>query len=59
MAALVVVIVLAFVAFVLLLMGLRIVQEYERGIVFRLGRVRPIVMGPGLHVIIPAVDPAH
>jgi len=56
MAALVVVIVLAFVAFVLLLMGLRIVQEYERGIVFRLGRVRAQVKQPGLNVIIPFVD---
>jgi regulator of protease activity HflC (stomatin/prohibitin superfamily) len=40
----------------LVIMGVRIVQEYERGVVFRLGRVRPMVMGPGLHVIIPGVD---
>jgi regulator of protease activity HflC (stomatin/prohibitin superfamily) len=36
--------------------GLRIVQQYERGVVFRLGRVRPGVRNPGLNVIIPIVD---
>jgi regulator of protease activity HflC (stomatin/prohibitin superfamily) len=43
-------------ALIALLMGLRIVQEYERGIVFRLGRVRPEIKGPGLNVIVPFVD---
>jgi regulator of protease activity HflC (stomatin/prohibitin superfamily) len=47
---------LVVVALIALLMGLRIVQEYERGIVFRLGRVRSDVKGPGLNVIIPFVD---
>jgi len=32
------------------------VQEYERGIVFRLGRVRTNVKGPGLNVIVPFID---
>lgn len=36
--------------------GLRIVQQYERGVVFRLGRVRSEVKEPGLRVIIPLVD---
>ncbi|MCA1824874.1 MAG: slipin family protein [Frankia sp.] len=36
--------------------GLRIVQEYERGVVFRLGRVRPGLKMPGLNVIIPIID---
>lgn len=36
--------------------GLRIVNQYERGVVFRLGRVRPNVKQPGLRVIIPIVD---
>ncbi len=35
--------------------GLRIVQQYEMGVVFRLGRVVH-VKGPGLRVIIPLVD---
>lgn len=39
----------------LILFGLRIVQQYERGVVFRLGRVVS-VKGPGLRVIIPIVD---
>ena len=38
--------------FVLLLTGLRVAQEYERGVVFRLGRYRGL-RGPGLYWIIP------
>ena len=38
------------------LFGLRIVQQYERGVVFRLGRVRPEAKEPGLRLIIPLVD---
>ena len=38
-------------------MGLRVVNEYERGIVFRLGRVTPDTAKlPGLRFIIPFVD---
>ena len=37
---------------VLLLSGLRIAQEYERGVIFRLGRYAG-VRGPGLYWIIP------
>ena len=36
--------------------GLRIVQQYERGVVFRLGKVRPQIKEPGLRVIIPLID---
>lgn len=39
-------------AVVLLLSGIRIAQEYERGVVFRLGRFTGI-RGPGLYWIIP------
>jgi regulator of protease activity HflC (stomatin/prohibitin superfamily) len=53
---LVVLYVLLFLILVAVLMGLRIVQEYERGLVFRLGRVRQQIKGPGLNVIIPFVD---
>ncbi|MGP3920834.1 slipin family protein [Nonomuraea sp. 10N515B] len=45
-------------AAVLLLLGfaaIRIVQEYERGVIFRLGRVIG-AKGPGLFFIIPIVD---
>ena len=41
---------------VLIAMGLRIVQQYEQGVVFRLGRVQPEIRGPGLRVIIPVID---
>ena len=37
---------------VLLLSGLRIAQEYQRGVVFRLGRYTGL-RGPGLYWIIP------
>ena len=37
------------------LSGFRISQEYERGVVFRLGRLRG-VRGPGLYYIIPFID---
>ncbi len=35
--------------------AIKILREYERGVVFRLGRVRP-VKGPGLVIIIPVID---
>jgi len=40
----------------LLLTGVRIVKEYERGVVFRLGRVLPGAKGPGLFLIVPIID---
>src|SRR5215213_3833797 len=41
---------------VLLLLSVRQVQQYERGVVFRFGRLLPDVRGPGLRFILPAVD---
>ena len=35
--------------------AIRIVQEYERGVIFRLGRVQG-AKGPGLFFIIPWID---
>ena len=40
----------------LLLMGVRIVNEYERGVIFRLGRVKEGAKGPGVFFIIPFID---
>ncbi|MFF0222507.1 slipin family protein [Streptomyces sp. NPDC004629] len=34
----------------------RVVKQYERGVVFRLGRLRPEVRGPGLTLVVPFVD---
>lgn len=42
--------------FITILAGLRIINQYERGVVFRLGRVRSVVKDPGLRVIIPYID---
>lgn len=36
--------------------GVRVIKQYERGVVFRLGRLRSEVRAPGLAVIVPAVD---
>lgn len=52
----VVLVILVIVLFVIILNGMRIVAQYDRGVVFRLGRVRKEVKDPGFHVIIPIVD---
>ena len=36
--------------------GVRVVKQYERGVVFRFGRVRPTLVGPGLALLVPGVD---
>jgi regulator of protease activity HflC (stomatin/prohibitin superfamily) len=46
---------------IILASALRILNEYERGVIFRLGRVRtvggkPMAKGPGLIFLIPVVD---
>jgi regulator of protease activity HflC (stomatin/prohibitin superfamily) len=45
----------AFIVFVLILMAIKVVTEYERGVIFRLGRLLG-AKGPGLFFIIPFVD---
>jgi len=52
----VVLIILLVVAFIIVANGVRIINQYERGVVFRLGRVRGGVKGPGLRLIIPIID---
>src|SRR5918998_1678032 len=48
----------AVVLFVVFLVGsaVRIVNEYERGVIFRLGRVQGRAKGPGLFILLPLVD---
>jgi regulator of protease activity HflC (stomatin/prohibitin superfamily) len=53
---LVVLIALAVIALIAAATAVRIVQQYERGVVFRLGRVRDDTRGPGLTLIVPIVD---
>ncbi|MFF9086700.1 slipin family protein [Streptomyces sp. NPDC014991] len=43
-------------ALVFLAMAARVVKQYERGVLFRLGRVAEGVRAPGLNLIIPFVD---
>ncbi len=52
------VVVFAVVLFVIFLLGsaVRIVKEYERGVIFRLGRVQGQAKGPGLIFLVPIVD---
>jgi regulator of protease activity HflC (stomatin/prohibitin superfamily) len=42
--------------FSILFSAIKIVKEYERCVVFRLGRVRPQVSGPGFFILIPFVE---
>lgn len=48
--------VLLFLFLIIIASSVRIVQEYERGVIFRLGRVIAGAKGPGLFFIIPIVD---
>lgn len=41
---------------ILLLMTIKIVPEYQRIVILRLGKVLPRAMGPGLVLIVPLVD---
>jgi len=41
---------------IIVLAGVRIINQYERGVVLRLGKVRPAVKEPGLRLIIPFID---
>ena len=47
----------AFVVLVIIVKSVRVVNEYERGVLFRLGRVDPKnLKGPGLRLIFPFID---
>lgn len=55
MAAVIVLIVIAFVLFVFAASGIKIVRPYQKGIVEQLGRYKATV-GPGLKLIIPVIQ---
>jgi regulator of protease activity HflC (stomatin/prohibitin superfamily) len=55
-AALVIVGVLVFLIVLFLFSAIKVAREYERGIIFRLGRLLPEPKGPGLFLLIPVVD---
>jgi regulator of protease activity HflC (stomatin/prohibitin superfamily) len=49
-------IILAVIILIIIANGVRIINQYERGVVFRLGKVQGDVKQPGLRLIIPIVD---
>lgn len=50
------IIVLIVIALIIVANGVRIINQYERGVVLRLGKIRPLIKQPGLRLIIPIVD---
>ena len=55
-AALVILAIVVFLILLFALSAIMVAREYERGIVFRLGRLLPAPKGPGLFILIPVVD---
>jgi regulator of protease activity HflC (stomatin/prohibitin superfamily) len=55
-AVLIIVAVLLFLVILFLISAIKVAREYERGIIFRLGRLLPEPKGPGLFILIPIVD---
>ena len=55
-AAIVVLVIVLFLALIFALSAIKVMREYERAIVFRLGRLFPQPKGPGLILLIPVVD---
>src|SRR6184192_982871 len=55
-AGLVALVVILFLLALFAIAAIKVAREYERGIVFRLGRLLPEPKGPGLFLLIPVVD---
>src|SRR5205814_1989488 len=55
-AALIAVAIFLFLIVLFLFSAIKVAREYERGIIFRLGRLLPNPKGPGLFILIPIVD---
>jgi regulator of protease activity HflC (stomatin/prohibitin superfamily) len=55
-ALIVTAVVVAFVALLLLASSVRLVQQYEQGVVLRFGRLLPTIRQPGLQLIVPFAD---
>ena len=55
-ALLIVVAIMLLLLVMFLISAIKVAREYERGIVFRLGRLRAEPRGPGLFILIPVVD---
>ena len=59
MTTLLIVLVVLALVLVALALSVRILKQYERGVLFRLGKVRGGPRGPGVVLIIPLVDRLH
>src|SRR5438067_409464 len=55
-AALAILVVVVFLLILFLISAVKVAREYERGVVFRLGRLLDPPKGPGLFLLIPVVD---
>jgi regulator of protease activity HflC (stomatin/prohibitin superfamily) len=55
-AALIVLAVLIVLFLILLTSSVKVLREYERGVIFRLGRLKGGASGPGLFLLIPLID---
>jgi regulator of protease activity HflC (stomatin/prohibitin superfamily) len=55
-AALIIIAILLFLIVLFLFSAIKVAREYERGVIFRLGRLLPNPKGPGLFLLIPVVD---
>src|SRR4026207_2285331 len=55
-AAIVVVVIVLALVLLFLFAAVKVAREYERGIIFRVGRLLPQPKGPGLFILIPIVD---
>jgi hypothetical protein len=55
-AALVAIVIVAVIVVILLAASVRVLREYERGVIFRLGRLLSPPKGPGLIFLIPIID---
>jgi regulator of protease activity HflC (stomatin/prohibitin superfamily) len=50
------IVIVAAIAVVYLLMSINILPEYERGVIFRLGKLLPQPKGPGIILVLPPID---
>ncbi|TYC24501.1 MULTISPECIES: SPFH domain-containing protein [unclassified Micromonospora] len=55
-AAIVAVVIVVVLALIVLSLSVRLVQQYQRGVVFRFGRVLERIRQPGFHLIVPIAD---
>jgi regulator of protease activity HflC (stomatin/prohibitin superfamily) len=55
-AALIAIVAVVVILLLFLYASVKVAREYERGVIFRLGRLLPEPKGPGLFILIPVVD---